>query len=91
MRPTIAESGLPGFDNPVWFGLFAPAGTPAPIVQKLNNQMNSILVMPDVKQAFAKLGFEPGGGASDALAQRVNGEIKKWTALVKEKNIHVAP
>ena len=89
--PTIAESGLPGFDNPVWFGLFAPAGTPAPIVQKLNNQMNSILVMPDVKQAFAKLGFEPGGGASDALAQRVNGEIKKWTALVKEKNIHVAP
>ncbi|MFZ2066534.1 MAG: tripartite tricarboxylate transporter substrate binding protein [Xanthobacteraceae bacterium] len=89
--PTIAESGLPGFDNPVWFGLFAPAGTPAPIVQKLNNQMNAILAMSDVKQAFAKLGFEPGGGSPDALAQRVNGEIKKWTALVKEKNIHVEP
>lgn len=89
--PTIAESGPPGFDNPVWFGLFAPAGTPAPIVQKLNNQMNGILAMPDVKQAFAKLGFEPGGGSSDALAQRVNSEIKKWTALVKEKNIHVEP
>lgn len=87
--PTIAESGLPGFDNPVWFGLFAPAGTPAPIVQKLNKQMNAILTMPDVKQAFAKLGFETGGGSSEALAQRVGGEIKKWTALVKEKNIHV--
>lgn len=87
--PTIAESGLPGFDNPVWFGLFAPAGTPTPIVQRLNKQMNDILAMLDVKQAFAKLGFEPGGGSSGALAQRVNSEIKKWTALVKEKNIHV--
>jgi putative tricarboxylic transport membrane protein len=88
---SIAESGLPGFDNPVWFGLFAPAGTPAPIVQKLNNQMNGILAMPDVKQAFAKLGFEPAGGSSDALAQRVDGEIEKWTTLVREKNIHVEP
>jgi tripartite-type tricarboxylate transporter receptor subunit TctC len=60
-------------------------------VQKLNRQMNDILAMPDVKQAFAKLGFEPGGGSSDALAQRVDGEIKKWTALVREKNIHVEP
>jgi tripartite-type tricarboxylate transporter receptor subunit TctC len=60
-------------------------------VQKLSNQMNAILAMSDVKQAFAKLGFEPGGGSPDALAQRVNGEIKKWTALVKEKNIHVEP
>jgi tripartite-type tricarboxylate transporter receptor subunit TctC len=87
--PTIAESGLPGFDNPVWFGLFAPAGTPVPIVQKLNSQMNGILAMPDVKQAFAKLGFEAGGGSPDALAQRVDSEIRKWTALVREKNIHV--
>jgi tripartite-type tricarboxylate transporter receptor subunit TctC len=89
--PTIAESGLPGFDNPVWFGLFAPAGTPVAIVRKINNRINDILAMPDVKQAFAKLGFEPGGGSSDALTRRVSGEIKKWTALVREKNIHVDP
>lgn len=87
--PTIAESGLPGFDNPVWFGLFAPAGTPPAIVAKLNSRMNQILAAPDVKQSFAKLGFETGGGSPDALAQRVDGEIKKWTALVREKNIHV--
>jgi tripartite-type tricarboxylate transporter receptor subunit TctC len=89
--PTIAESGLPGFDNPVWFGLFAPAGTPAVIVQKINSALNATLGVPGVKQAFAKLGFETGGGTPDALSQRVDGEIKKWTALVREKNIHVAP
>jgi tripartite-type tricarboxylate transporter receptor subunit TctC len=87
--PTIAESGLPGFDNPVWFGLFAPAGTPSPIVAKLNNRLNEILAASDVKQSFAKLGFQTGGGSPDALARRVDGEIKKWTALVREKNIHV--
>lgn len=87
--PTIAESGLPGFDNPVWFGLFAPAGTPAAIVQKLNARMNDILAMPDVKAAFVKLGFQTGGGSPDDLARRVDSEIRKWTALVREKNIHV--
>ena len=89
--PTIAESGLPGFDNPVWFGLFAPAGTPNPIVEKINGKMNEILAMPNTVASFAKLGFETGGGAPDALAQRVASEITKWAALVREKNIHVEP
>jgi tripartite-type tricarboxylate transporter receptor subunit TctC len=87
--PTIAESGLPGFDNPVWFGLFAPAGTPPAIVDKLNGKMNAILANPEVKASYAKLGFETGGGSPAELAQRVDAEIKKWTALVREKNIHV--
>ncbi len=87
--PTVAESGLPGFDNPVWFGLFAPAGTPPPVVGKLNGKMNEVLAAADVKESFAKLGFQPGGGSPDDLAKRVGAEIKKWTALVREKNIHV--
>jgi tripartite-type tricarboxylate transporter receptor subunit TctC len=87
--PTIAESGLPGFDNPVWFGLFAPAGTPPAIVDKLNGKMNEILAVPAVKTSYAKLGFDTGGGSPAELAQRVDTEIKKWTALVREKNIHV--
>jgi tripartite-type tricarboxylate transporter receptor subunit TctC len=87
--PTIAESGLPGFDNPVWFGLFAPAGTPPAIVDKLNGKMNEILAAPAVKTSYAKLGFDTGGGSPAELAQRVDTEIKKWTALVREKNIHV--
>jgi tripartite-type tricarboxylate transporter receptor subunit TctC len=87
--PTIAESGLPGFDNPVWFGLFAPAGTPKPIIEKINSKMNDVLAAPDVKASFAKLGFETGGGSADALAQRVDSEIKKWAKVVRERNIHI--
>ncbi len=61
--PTIAESGLPGFDTTVWFGLFAPAGTPKSVIDTINNKVNAVLAMPDVHESFAKLGFEAGGGA----------------------------
>lgn len=88
--PTIAESGLPGFDVPVWFGLFAPAGTDRAIIDKINMATNTALTMPDVKQALAKLGFEPGGGSADALAKKVTMEIDKWRDLVRDKHISVA-
>jgi tripartite-type tricarboxylate transporter receptor subunit TctC len=88
---TIAESGLPGFDVPVWFGLFAPAGTDQSIIAAINKAMNAVLAMQDVKDSLAKLGFEPGGGAADILARKVEAEIKKWTALVRERHISVTP
>jgi tripartite-type tricarboxylate transporter receptor subunit TctC len=87
--PTIAESGLPGFDIPVWFGLFAPAGTDQSIVDAINKATNSALTMADVKEAFAKLGFEPGGGSADVLARKVDMEIDKWRDLVRERHISV--
>ena len=89
--PTISESALPGFEVSVWFGLFAPANTPKPIVEKLNSEMNSVLALPEVRESFAKLGFEAVGGKPDVLAQRVDTELKKWADLVREKNIHVEP
>src|SRR5437016_5774526 len=89
--PTGAESGLPGFDVPVWFGLFAPAGTDQPIVDAINKATNAALAMPDVKEAFAKLGFEPGGGSSDVLARKMAAEIEKWRVLVRERHISVTP
>jgi tripartite-type tricarboxylate transporter receptor subunit TctC len=89
--PTIAESGLPGFDTTVWFGLFAPAGTPQPIVDAVNSKMNAVLAMPDVRESFAKLGFEAGGGSPHILARLAEAEIAKWSALVREKNISVTP
>jgi len=88
--PTIAESGLPGFDVPVWFGLFAPAGTDEPIVDAINKATNTALAMPDVKEAFAKLGFEPGGGSADVLAGKMEAEIEKWRVLVRERHISVS-
>jgi tripartite-type tricarboxylate transporter receptor subunit TctC len=87
--PTIAESGLPGFDTSVWFGLFAPAGTPRTIVDKVNGKMSTVLATPEVKANFANLGFEAVGGGPEVLARRVQAELKKWADLVREKNIHI--
>jgi tripartite-type tricarboxylate transporter receptor subunit TctC len=89
--PTVAESGLPGFDVPVWFGLFAPAGTDQSIVDAINKATNTALAMPDVKESFAKLGFEPAGGSADVLAKKMAAEIEKWRALVRERHISVTP
>jgi tripartite-type tricarboxylate transporter receptor subunit TctC len=89
--PTIAESGLPGFDVPVWFGLFAPAGTDQAIVDAINKATNTALAMPDVKESFARLGFEPGGGSADVLARKMEAEIEKWRTLVRERHISVTP
>lgn len=89
--PTIAESGVPGYDVPVWFGLFAPAGTDPAIIDEINKATNAALAMPDVKEAFAKLGFEPGGGSADVLAKKVETEIEKWKALVRERHISITP
>jgi len=89
--PTIAESGVPGYDVPVWFGLFAPAGTDPAIVNVINKATNTALAMPDVKEAFAKLGFEPGGGSASVLAKKVETEIEKWKALVHERHISITP
>jgi tripartite-type tricarboxylate transporter receptor subunit TctC len=88
-EPTISESGLPGFDTMVWFGLFAPAGTPKPIVDLVNRKANAVLALPRVREGFAKLGIEAVGGGPDVLARKVQTEMQKWADLVREKNIHV--
>jgi tripartite-type tricarboxylate transporter receptor subunit TctC len=89
--PTVAEAGLPGFDTSVWFGLFAPAGTPGAVVSHLNARVNVVLASAQVKEAFAKLGLEPVGGGPEVLAARVKAEMEKWPALVRDKGIRVNP
>jgi tripartite-type tricarboxylate transporter receptor subunit TctC len=86
---TIAESGLPGFDTMVWFGLFAPAGTPKPVVDLMNRKANAVLASQGVREGFAKLGIEAVGGSPDVLAQKVQTEMRKWADLVREKNIRL--
>jgi tripartite-type tricarboxylate transporter receptor subunit TctC len=88
-QPTIAEAGLPGFDTMVWFGLFAPAGTPKPIVDIINAKTNAVLALPQVKQSFAKLGIDPAGGGPQVLADKVKSELAKWATIVREKNIRL--
>jgi tripartite-type tricarboxylate transporter receptor subunit TctC len=88
-EPTIAESGLPGFDTMVWFGLFGPAGTPKPVVDLINRKANTVLASQAVRDSFAKLGIEAVGGGPDVLAAKVQTEMRKWADLVREKNIRL--
>ncbi len=88
--PTVAET-VPGFDTMVWFGLFAPAGTPRPVVDLLNRKVNDTLAVPEVRKSLEKLGIDAVGGAPDALAAKVQTEIRKWADIVRQKNIHVEP
>jgi tripartite-type tricarboxylate transporter receptor subunit TctC len=85
--PTVSESGLPGFEVVGWFGIFAPAGTPGPVVAKLNKEINAALRTPDIQQRFASQGLIPGGGTPEDLSRFLRAEIAKWGALIKEAGI----
>jgi tripartite-type tricarboxylate transporter receptor subunit TctC len=82
--PTIAESGLPGFDAVSWFALFAPANTPKPIIEKLQTEVRKILKTPEVAKRLADAGLEPVGSTPDELAAYQKAEIAKWVKVVKE-------
>ncbi len=81
--PTIAESGLPGYEATAWFALFAPARTAATIVAKLNHEVNALFKQPDVKERMLGLGAEAQPMAPDELKAYVESEIVKWGRLIK--------
>jgi tripartite-type tricarboxylate transporter receptor subunit TctC len=85
--PTIAESGVPGFDLSQWFGLWAPAGVPAPIVERLANEVKVILNSEEMKKRLSKEGVEPDYLGSAEFAKFAEQDIVKWTAVVKKANI----
>ena len=85
--PTVAESGLPGFEVVGWFGLFVPAGTPQPVIGKLNGEINRILNAPESRQRLSGHGLIPGGGTPGDLGKFLQAEIAKWSKLIKETGI----
>lgn len=85
--PTVAEQGLAGYDTFEWYGLFAPAATPQPIVDKLNREINRIIELPDVKQKFMAQGAEPQNMTPEQFRTFFMGEMKKWETLVRETNL----
>jgi tripartite-type tricarboxylate transporter receptor subunit TctC len=80
--PTIAESGVAGFDVPLWFGLAAPKGTPRPVVDKLTAALKKTLAMPDVQQALAKQGFTPMEMGPQEFGKFYAAEAAKWAKVV---------
>jgi len=85
--PTIIESGVPDYDLSGWNGLFAPAGTPPDIVNKINAEITKIVQMPDVRARILDIGAEPGPMKPAEYAAWVQSEVNKWTKLVKEAGI----
>jgi len=85
--PTIAESGLPGYEAAGWFGVLIPAGTPKMVVAKLNREINRILGLPEVKASLAADGAEPAGGTPEQMAESTRAGIAKWSKLIRELNL----
>jgi tripartite-type tricarboxylate transporter receptor subunit TctC len=85
--PTVAESGLPGYESVLWQAIYAPAGTPAPIVTRLNSEMNVILHESAAVDALAKLGVEAQPGTPQQLAERISGDLKKWHDVIVSAGI----
>ena len=85
--PTIAESGLPGYDASTWGGILAPAGTPKPVVAKLNGAMNAVLKEEDVRARLSGAGIEVQGGTPAEFGEVIKAEIEKWGRVVKQAGI----
>ncbi|MBI3041353.1 MAG: tripartite tricarboxylate transporter substrate binding protein [Betaproteobacteria bacterium] len=87
--PTIAEAGVPGFEATTWHGVLVAAGTPAPVVEKLNAELNRILKLPDVRKRLTGLGAEIIGGTSREFADHIQREIPKWAKVIKAANVRI--
>jgi tripartite-type tricarboxylate transporter receptor subunit TctC len=85
--PTLAEAGVPGYEASMWIGLMAPAGTPQPVVDKLNREVTKILSRPDIKEAWEKQGANPMTMPPKAFAAYIDAEIAKWARVIKANNI----
>jgi tripartite-type tricarboxylate transporter receptor subunit TctC len=82
--PTVAESGYPGFEAVGWIGIAAPAKTPAPILDKLNQEMVKIINQPEVRERLSALAFTPAAGTRAEFAQYIKSEIAKWGKAVRD-------
>jgi len=85
--PTMIEAGIADFEVVLWTSVFAPAGTPRPVVEKLQQQIAVILRLPDVAERMAALGIEPVGSTPAQLAAVLRADVEKWTAVAKSANI----
>src|SRR3981189_4005661 len=85
--PTIAESGLPGFDASLYYGLVAPAGTPRPVIDKLNKTLQAALASDEVKKQLGLDGTEITPGTPEDYAAFIDKDEKKWAQLVKASGV----
>jgi len=85
--PTVAESGYPGFESIASYGFFAPTGTSPAIIERLNREINAVLIEPELKAKLTQQAIDIQGSTTQALADFVDGEIAKWATVIKASNI----
>jgi tripartite-type tricarboxylate transporter receptor subunit TctC len=87
--PTAAEAGVPGYEATIWLGLMAPAGTPRPVLDKLNAEVIKVINAPEVKENWSKQGAVPMGMPVDEFAKFLREDVQKWSKLVKDTGMKV--
>ena len=87
--PTVAESGVPGYEVNVWFGMQLPGGTPSPLVERMNRDIVRVLKEPDIIKRFREQGVEVIASSAAAFSQLVQSEVVKWTQVIRHANIKV--
>jgi tripartite-type tricarboxylate transporter receptor subunit TctC len=85
--PTMAESGLPGFEVASWYGLLAPAGTPREIITRLHAEVVKAVASPEVRERFQSFGAEPVGSSPEEFATQIKNDIAKWAKVAKTANV----
>lgn len=85
--PTLKEQGLANLEVETWYGSFAPAGTPAPVVAKLNAELNALLQLTEIRETLARQGMTPRGGSSDRFGDLVKQELARWSRVVAAAGI----
>lgn len=87
--PTVAESGLPGYESFGWFGLVAPARVAKPVILKINAEVNRILMLPEMKERLFELGAEPAGNSPEEFLAFIKRDNAKWDKLIRERKIEI--
>ncbi|WP_084652177.1 Bug family tripartite tricarboxylate transporter substrate binding protein [Ottowia thiooxydans] len=87
--PTLQEAGVPGYDATSWFGIFAPSGTPAAALKKLNQELVATIRTPEVAEKLRKLGAEPVGSSSEELGRFYQTEVERWRKVVKSVGVEL--
>jgi tripartite-type tricarboxylate transporter receptor subunit TctC len=85
--PTMAESGFSGFEATTWYGLVGPGKMPAAMAQRMNEDINKVLAMPDVKEKLDQYGAEDGGGSAERFAEFIRVEQQKWAKVIKDAKV----
>ena len=85
--PTMIESGYPGFEATTWYGLVGPGKLPLALVRRMNEDINRVLLMPDVAEKFEQYGAEDGGGSPEKFGEFIKVEAQKWAKVVKDANV----